>query len=90
MACCFWKISLGWTVKNSAMAVGYSYSYAESILNRIVTKMENKDQEFIQNKTSHHARGKQRLLSHLQLENWRAIEKKPTDGGLWTGTKVAR
>ena len=32
-----WKISLGWTVKNSAIAVGYSYSYAKSILKRYNT-----------------------------------------------------
>ena len=85
-----WKISLGWTVKNSAMAVGYSYSYAKSILNRYNQNGEQGVKNY-KNKTSHHARGKQRLLSHLQLEKLeRVIEKKPTDGGLWTGTKVAR
>ena len=29
-----WKISLGWTIKDSAVAVGYSYIYAQKILNR--------------------------------------------------------
>jgi molybdenum-dependent DNA-binding transcriptional regulator ModE len=29
-----WKISLGWTIKNSAVAVGCSYVYAQKILSR--------------------------------------------------------
>ncbi|MDJ0569115.1 MAG: helix-turn-helix domain-containing protein, partial [Pleurocapsa sp. MO_192.B19] len=29
-----WKISLGWTIKNSAVVVGYSYPYAQKILKR--------------------------------------------------------
>lgn len=85
-----WKVSLGWTVKNSAIVVGYSYPYAKSILNRYnqngAAGVENH-----KNKTSKHARGKKRLLSEQQLEKLtRAIEKKPPDGGIWTGTKVAR
>lgn len=85
-----WKISLGWTVKNSATAVGYSYSYAKSILSRYNQDGEKGVTNY-KNKTSNHARGKQRLLSQLQLEKLaKAIEKKPSDGGIWTGTKVAR
>lgn len=85
-----WKISLGWTVKNSAIAVGYSYSYAKSILKRY-----NKDGivgvKNYKNRTSNHHRGKQRLLSKQQFQKLAlAIEQKPADGGIWTGTKVAR
>ena len=85
-----WKISLGWTIKNSAVAVGYSYSYAQKIL----THYNLHGEEGVvnrKNQTSNHVRGKKRLLSQLQLEKLtRAIEKKPADGGIWTGTKVAR
>ncbi len=85
-----WKVSLGWTIKNSAIAVGYSYPYAKSILKRYnqdgVAGVKNH-----KNKTSNHARGKQRLLSEQQLEKlMTAIEQKAPDGGIWTGTKVAR
>lgn len=85
-----WKISLGWTVKNSALAVGYCYPYAQKILKRY-----NRDGEAgiinQKNKMSNHLRGKTRLLNSQQLEKLTAqIEQKPPDGGIWTGVKVAR
>ena len=85
-----WKISLGWTIKNSAIAVGCSYPYAQKILHRYNLDGEEgvKNRK---NQTSNHVRGKKRLLSQPQLEKLtRAIENKPADGGIWTGTKVAR
>jgi transposase len=85
-----WKISLGWTIKNSAVAVGYSYPYAQKILNRYNSCGEagiiNQ-----KNQTSNHQRGKKRLLNSQQLEKLKQqIQQKPPDGGIWTGTKVAR
>ena len=85
-----WKISLGWTIKNSAIAVGCSYVYAQKILSRYNLQGEEgvKNRK---NQTSNHVRGKKRLLSQPQLEKLIiAIENKPPDGGIWTGTKVAR
>ncbi|VEP13346.1 conserved hypothetical protein [Hyella patelloides LEGE 07179] len=72
------------------IAVGCSYPYAQKIINRYnqngAEGVRNR-----KNKTSNHVRGKKRLLSQPQLEKLtRAIEKKPPDGGIWTGTKVAR
>ncbi|MDJ0536770.1 MAG: helix-turn-helix domain-containing protein [Xenococcaceae cyanobacterium MO_207.B15] len=32
-----WKVSLGWTIKNSALAIGLSYPYAKHILKRYNT-----------------------------------------------------
>lgn len=85
-----WKISLGWTIKNSATAVGCSYVYAQKILSRY-NLHEEEGVKNRKNKTSNHVRGKKRLLSQPQLEKLtRAIENKPLDGGIWTGTKVAR
>ena len=85
-----WKISKGWTIKNSAIAVGCSYVYAQKILSRY----NQNGEEGIRNRnnqTSSHVRGKKRLLSQPQLEKLIiAIENKPPDGGIWTGTKVAR
>ena len=51
-----WKISLGWTIKNSAIAVGCSYPYGCGQKSLVI----------------------------------QAIAPKPGDGGIWTGTKVAR
>ncbi len=77
-------------MKNSALAVGCSYSYAQKILGRYNLYGEE-GVKSCKNKTSKHVRGKKRLLSQPQLEKLtRAIEKKPADGGIWTGTKVAR
>ncbi len=42
-----WKISLGWTIKNSAIAVGLNYSYAR----RIVIKYNSEDEKGIKNRT---------------------------------------
>jgi transposase len=85
-----WKISLGWTIKNSAVAVGYSYPYAQKILKRY-----NRDREAgiinQKNQTSNHFRGKTKLLNCQQLEKLKEqIEQTPPDGGIWTGVKVAR
>ena len=85
-----WKVSQGWTIKNSAIAVGCSYPYAQKILSRYNQNGEEGVRNR-QNKTSNHVRGKKRLLSQPQLEKLTtAIENKPPDGGIWTGTKVAR
>jgi len=85
-----WKVSQGWTIKNSAIAVGCSYPYAQKILSQYNLHGEegviNR-----KNKTSNHVRGKKRLLSQPQLEKLtRAIAQESPDGGIWTGTKVAR
>lgn len=69
-----WKISLGWAIKNSAIAVGCSYVYAQKILSRYNQNREEgvKNRK---NQTSNHIRGKKRLLSQPQLEKLtRAIE----------------
>jgi transposase len=85
-----WKISLGWTVKNSATAVGISYPYAKKLLKRYnqtgAAGVKNQ-----KGQTTNHPRGKKRLLSDQQLQRLNAqIAQKPADGGIWTGTKVAR
>jgi len=85
-----WKIALGWNLKNSALAVGISYSYAKKIL-----KKYNEQGEVAIScvKKSHapHQRGKKSLLDNSQLEKLMvAIKSCPSDGGVWTGGKVAR
>jgi transposase len=85
-----WKVSLGWTIKHSAVAVGLSYPYAKSLIKRYNelgeagVKNQNK-------KPKTHPRGKKSLLSEQQLQKLiQQIQQKPPDGGIWTGTKVAR
>ena len=36
-----WKVSCGWTLKNSALAVGISYSYAKQIIKKYNESGEN-------------------------------------------------
>jgi transposase len=85
-----WKVSIGWTIKNSAIAVGLEYEYSKEI----VKKYNSQGEEGIKNlkktvKTKNG--GKQKLLNPQQLEKLiQAIEKRPIDGGIWTGAKVAR
>ncbi len=85
-----WKISLGWTVRNSAIAVGLTYSYAY----RIVSQYNELGAEGLKNKRKEkreHPRGKKALLNPEQLKKLsKALEEKPADGGIWTGPKVAR
>ena len=53
--------------------------------------MEKKGLKIVKTKPVIMFREKKRLLSQPQLEKLtRAIENKPPDGGIWTGTKVAR
>jgi hypothetical protein len=43
-----WKIALGWTIKNSALAVGIDYEYAK----KIVKKYNESGVEGVKNKRS--------------------------------------
>ncbi|MBD6615433.1 IS630 family transposase [Komarekiella sp. 'clone 1'] len=85
-----WKVSLNWSIKNSALAVGINYDYAKKILK----KYNELGAEGVKNlKNQHHRseRGKKSLLSDEQLEKLaKELESRPADGGIWTGPKVAR
>jgi transposase len=83
-----WKISLGWSIKNSAIAVGINYDYGKEILKRY----NEQGSEGVKNqrKKRKNKGGKKPLLNDLQLEKLTiALESKPSDGGIWTGAKVA-
>jgi transposase len=85
-----WKISLGWSVKNSALVVGISNSYAWEILKNYNEKgregVKNQKKEYHE-----HPRGIKPLLNEEQfLKLAEALKERPNDGGIWTGPKVAR
>lgn len=85
-----WKIALGWSVKNSAIAVGISNSYGWEILKNYndlgIEGVKNQKKESFE-----HPRGFQPLLNDEQfLSLSEAFKKRPLDGGIWTGPKVAR
>ncbi len=85
-----WKVSHGWTVKNSALAVGISNSYGWKILKNYNEKgiegVNNKKKE-----SKGHLRGIKPLLNDQQFKKLtKLIKKKSPDGGLWSGPKVAR
>jgi transposase len=85
-----WKIALGWSVKNSTLAVGISESYGWTILKNYNSK--GKEGVKNQKKESHaHRRGSKPILDEEQfLKLTEALKQKPEDGGIWTGPKVAR
>ncbi|MGK7926948.1 MAG: helix-turn-helix domain-containing protein, partial [Spirulina sp.] len=62
-----WKISLGWTIKNSAIAIGLKYEYCQKILKRY----NEQGEEGVKNgrkRRKNHRRGKEALLMEEQLE----------------------
>ena len=83
-------IAEGWSIKDSAEAVGFSYGYAQ----RVVQKYNHTGEAGVKAKPrprEKYAGGKKALPSDKQLEKLaQAIESKPSDGGIWTGVKVAR
>ncbi len=85
-----WKVSLGWTLKNSAIAVGLNYNYSKEILKKY-NKLGEKGVKNLKNKQRKQSGGKKPLLTEEQLQKLRKeLESRPADGGIWTGTKVAR
>lgn len=85
-----WKISLGWTIKNSAIAVGINYEYSKEIVKKY-NNLGEKGVVNLKKKPRKHTGGKKSLLTEKQLEKLAAkLESRPSDGGIWTGTKVAR
>lgn len=85
-----WKVSLGWTIKNTATAVGISYDYAIEI----IKKYNELGEKGLKNRKKQNAKNggeKRALLTDKDLEKLAiALESKPSDGGIWTGPKVAR
>jgi transposase len=60
-------VALGWTIKNSAIAVGLDYEYAK----KIVKRYNELGVEGVKNKrkvTPSHRRGKTSLLNESQLQ----------------------
>jgi transposase len=85
-----WKISLGWTIKDSAIALGIHYQYAKKILksyNELGSEgLKNQKQTSVP-----HRRGKPPLLDQQQYAKLiEQLQQRPEDGGIWTGAKVAR
>jgi transposase len=85
-----WKVSQGWSAKDSALAVGLNYDYAR----RFIRKYNEMGEVAVQNQRNKNSRkkgGSQSLLNPEQLNRLKeALKEKPVDGGVWTGPKVAR
>lgn len=85
-----WKVSLGWTIKNSALVVGVDYQYAKKIVKRY-NELAAAGVKNQRKATRTHRRGKPPLLNDQQLQKLiTALGDRPLDGGIWTGPKVAR
>jgi transposase len=85
-----WKVAVGWTIKNSAIALGINYQYAK----KNVKKYNELGAEGIKNrqqKSRAHRRGKQPLLNPEQWQKLiAALRQRPADVKIWTVSKVAR
>lgn len=85
-----WKVSLGWSIKNSALAVGINYEYGKEIIKKY-NKLASAGVKNQRNKQRQQSGGKKPLLTDEQLQKLcKELESIPPDGGVWTGTKVAR
>ena len=62
-----WKVSLGWTIKNSAIAVGINYDYGKEILKKY-NVLGEEGLKNLKNKKLRHRGGKKPLLTEKQLE----------------------
>ena len=84
------QISLGWTIKNAAVAVGLDYQYSFRILKRY-NELGEEGVKNLKKKSVEHRRGKEPILKEEQLQKLKEeLKKRPADGEIWTGPKVAR
>jgi len=85
-----WKISSGWTIKNSAIAVGINYDYAKEIVKKY-NELGAEALKNCRNQQRNHRGGKKSILTEEQMKKlMKDLELTSPDGGLWTGPKVAR
>lgn len=77
-----WKLSLGWTVKNAAIAIGLNYDYARKIIKKY-NELGVKGVQNFKNKQRKQSGGKKSLLSSEQIEKLKKeLESRPSDGGI--------
>jgi transposase len=85
-----WKVAVGWTIKNSAIALGINYQYAKNIVNKY-NELGAEGIKNRQQKSRAHRRGKQPLLNPEQWQKLIApMRQRPADVGIWAVSKVAR
>ena len=83
-------MSLGWSIKKSAISVGVSYTYGKEVVKRY-NDLAEKGVRNLKNRERKQSGGKKPLLGEAQQEKLRKqLEARPSDGGIWTGPKVAR
>ena len=84
-----WKVSLGWSIKNSALAIGINYDYAKEI----VKKYNSLGAEGVKNQKNKRRKqlgGRKSLLTKKQFEKLKQeLKSQPDDGGVWTGTLIS-
>ena len=85
-----WKVSLGWTLKDSAVAVGINYDYAKEVLKKY-NELGEKGVKNLKNQHKRRRGGKKALLTNEQLEKLaKELKSRPAEVGICTGPKVAR
>lgn len=80
----------GLEIQHSALAVGINYDYGKQIVKKY-NELGEKGVANLKRRQRKHTGGKKSLLTEKQLEQLAVLlESRPVDGGIWTGTKVAR
>jgi hypothetical protein len=82
-----WLVSENWQIKEAADAVGLNYDYAREIVKAYnqqgISSLANRRKQ-------PGRRGRAPLLNPDQLlQLQQALKQPPTDGGIWSGPKVA-
>lgn len=83
-----WLVSCGWQIKKAAVVVGLNYDYARDI----VQAYNQQGTTSLSNRRKQQQRpGRKPLLTDEQLQQLQqALRQAPTDGGIWSGPKVAQ
>ncbi|NMF62239.1 helix-turn-helix domain-containing protein [Brasilonema octagenarum] len=83
-----WMVCSGWTIKKAAQAIAINYDYAKEI----VHKYNSQGVLAIQNQKKMVRRQRENALLNAEVleKLGQALKNRPTDGGIWTGPKVAR
>jgi len=74
-----WKVALGWTAKDSALAVGLDYDYARRILRKYNKIGGDTVQNYRNKNAKNHRGGSQPLLNEEQLNRLREACFRKTD-----------
>jgi transposase len=83
-----WLVSEGWQIKKAALAIGFNYDYAREI---VQTYNQPGTTALLNRRKQRGRPGRKALLNSEQLQQLQhVLRQTPSDGGTWSGPKVAQ